>query len=193
MTHRMGLDKANVVEAAAKLIDEEGITQLSLGHLAERLGVRTPSLYNHIAGLPGLKRDLSLYSRRDLLDRITRVTIGKACDEAIFAFIDAYRAYALAHPGCYTLTLAAPDPEDQEILIVSQRAIEVIQAILTPYKLSEENSIHAIRSLRSIVQGFVSIEAAGGFAIPIDLDASLHWMIKLFIIGLKDDPETRHG
>ena len=61
MAHRMGLAKASVVEAAAKLIDEEGIAQLSLGHLAERLGVRTPSLYNHIAGLPGLKRDLSLY------------------------------------------------------------------------------------------------------------------------------------
>jgi AcrR family transcriptional regulator len=43
MSHRMGLDKASVVEAAAKLVDEEGIDQLTLGRLAERLGVRNPA------------------------------------------------------------------------------------------------------------------------------------------------------
>src|SRR5579864_2626218 len=68
MSHRVGLNQAAVIEAAAKLVDEEGIEQLSLGHLAERLDVRTPSLYNHVAGLPGLKRDLALYCLRDLLD-----------------------------------------------------------------------------------------------------------------------------
>ena len=34
MSHRAGLDQASVVEAAVKLIDEEGIEQLSLGRLA---------------------------------------------------------------------------------------------------------------------------------------------------------------
>src|SRR2546430_5946247 len=70
MSHRAGLDQASVVEAAVKLVDEEGIEQLTLGRLAERLGVRTPSLYNHVAGLPGLKHELMLYCLHDLLDRI---------------------------------------------------------------------------------------------------------------------------
>src|SRR5919108_4531499 len=74
MSHRVGLDQATVVEAAARLVDEEGIDQLTLGRLAERLGVRTPSLYNHVAGLPGLKRDLARYCLRDLLDSMLRST-----------------------------------------------------------------------------------------------------------------------
>src|SRR5438552_6992149 len=82
MSHRVGLDQSTVVEAAAKLVDEEGIEQLTLGHLAERLGVRTPSLYNHVAGLSGLKHDLALYSLRDLLDRILHATVGKSRAEA---------------------------------------------------------------------------------------------------------------
>src|SRR5215472_7695302 len=72
VSHRVGLDQRTVVEAAAKLVDEEGIEQLTLGRLAERLGVRTPSLYNHVAGLSGLKHDLALYCLRDTLERITR-------------------------------------------------------------------------------------------------------------------------
>jgi AcrR family transcriptional regulator len=184
MSHRVGLDQATVVEAAARLVDEEGIEQLSLGHLAERLGVRTPSLYNHIAGLPGLKHDLALYCLRDVLNRLLRATIGKSRAEAIFAFADAYRAYARETPGRYALTLQAPAPFDQELQTVSQQIIEVALAILAPYKLSEEEAIHAIRSLRSIVHGFISLEAAGGFAMPVDLDASFHWLINVFVAGL---------
>jgi AcrR family transcriptional regulator len=184
MSHRVGLDQATVVEAAAKLVDQEGLEQLSLGRLAERLGVRTPSLYNHVAGLPGLKHDLALYCLRDLLDRITRATIGKSRTEAIFALANAYRTYARETPGRYALTLQAPDPGDQELQAIAQQIVDVLRAVLAPYRLSEEEAIHAIRSLRSMVHGFISLEVAGGFGMPVDLDASFHWLINLFIAGL---------
>jgi AcrR family transcriptional regulator len=181
----VGLDKATVVETAAKLVDEEGIEQLSLGHLAERLGVRTPSLYNHVAGLPGLKHDLAIYCLHDLLDRITRATIGKSHAEAIVALANAYRAYARETPGRYALTQQAPDPADKELQVIAKQVVDVVRAVLVPYSYSEEEAIHAIRSLRSIVHGFVSLEVAGGFGIPVDLDASFQWLIKLFVAGLK--------
>ncbi len=187
MSRRAGLDKATIVEAAAKLVDEEGIEQLSLGRLAESLGVRTPSLYNHVAGLPGLKHDLALYCLRDVLNHLLRATIGKSRAEAIFAFANAYRAYARETPGRYALTLQAPDPRDRELQAIAQQIIEVALAILAPYKLSEQEAIHAIRGLRSIVHGFISLEGVGGFAMPVDLDASFHWLINLFIAGL-DQP-----
>jgi len=184
MSHKVGLDKATVVEEAAKLVDEEGLEQLSLGRLAERLGVRTPSLYNHVAGLPGLKRDLALYCLCDLLDRRQRVTIGKSRAEAILAFADAYRAYARQTPGRYALTLQAPPPGDPELQAVAQQIVDVVRAVLAPYRLSEEEAIHAIRGLRSLVHGFSSLEIAGGFGMPVDLEASFQWLIHLFIAGL---------
>jgi AcrR family transcriptional regulator len=198
MSHRVGLDHATVVEAAAKLVDEEGMEQLTLGRLAERLGVRTPSLYNHVAGLSGLKRDLALYCLRDLLDHILRTIIGKSGAEAIFALADAYRAYTRETPGRYALTLQAPDPADQELAAIAQQIMEVLRAVLAPYGLSEEEAIHAIRGLRSIVHGFSSLEVAGGFSMPIDLDASFHWLITLFLAGLHRStgsplPEERQG
>ncbi|OLB59406.1 MAG: hypothetical protein AUG82_05020 [Ktedonobacter sp. 13_1_20CM_4_53_11] len=190
MSHRAGLDQASVVEAAVKLIDEEGIEQLSLGRLAERLGVRTPSLYNHVAGLPGLKHDLTLYCLHDLLDLILRSTVGKSRAEAIFALANAYRAYAREAPGRYALTVQAPDPGDQEVQALAQQLVDVVRAVLAPYRLSEEVAIHAIRGLRSIVHGFISLEVAGGFAMPVDLDASFHWLINLFISGLSQPTVT---
>lgn len=185
MAHRAGLDRAAVVEAAAKLVDEEGIEQLSLGHLAERLGIRTPSLYNHVAGLPGLRHELAIYSARDLLAHLTRATIGKSRGDAILALADAYRAYARQYPGRYQFTLQAPPADDTQMSALSEELVNVMWAILRPYHLSDETTVHAIRSMRSIVHGFVSLEVAGGFAMPIQLDDSFHWLINLYIAGLQ--------
>lgn len=184
MSHRAGLDQVSVVEAAVRLIDEEGLDQLSLGRLAERLGVRTPSLYNHIAGLPGLMRDLALYSLRDLYEHITRATIGKAGGEAILALADSFRAYAKEAPGRYALTQQAPDFNDPEVQAAAQRVVGVAQAVLAAYNLREEDAIHAIRGLRSIVHGFLSLENEGGFKMAVDTEASFHWLLNLFIAGL---------
>lgn len=189
MAHRAGLDHSSVVEAAAKLVDEEGIEQLTLGRLAERLGVRTPSLYNHVAGLPGLKHDLALYCLRDVFDRLTRAAIGKSRAEAIFAFANTYLSYARATPGRYAFTLA-PDPDDQEVQILAKQLVDAVRAILAPYNLNEEDTIHAIRSLRSIVHGFILLEASGGFRMPVDPDTSFHWLINMFIAGLRQPAEA---
>src|SRR5258708_29382871 len=140
MSHRAGLDRSTVVEAAAKLVDEEGIEQLTLGRLAERLGVRTPSLYNHVAGLPGLKHDLALYCLRDVFDRITRAAIGKSRAEAIFAFANTYLSDARETPARSAFTLA-PDPAAQEVQILAKHLVPAIRAILAPYTLSEVDAV----------------------------------------------------
>jgi AcrR family transcriptional regulator len=173
------------VEEAAKLISEEGIEQLSLGRLAERLGIRSPSLYNHVAGLTGLKHDLALYCSRELIGRLTRATIGKSGREAIFALANAFRDYAREAPARYALTLQAPDAKDQELQDVARQLVDIARAVLAPYKLGEEEAIHAIRSLRSIVHGFISLEMSGGFGMPVDLDVSFHWLISMFVDGLE--------
>ncbi len=191
MAHRAGLDRAAVVEAAAKLVDEEGFEQLALGRLAERLGIRTPSLYNHVAGLPGLRHELALYCARDLLAQLTRATIGMARADAILALADTYRAYASQYPGRYTFTIQAPTADDPQMTAVAEDILSVIWAVLRPYNLGEEQTIHAIRSLRSIVQGFVSLEAAGAFAMPVKLDDSFHWLLQLFIAGLQTPTPER--
>ena len=105
MPPKAGLDHAAVVQAAAALADTAGIDQLTLADLAVRLGVRTPSLYNHVAGLPGLHRDLALLGTRELCARLSRVAIGKSGDAAVQALCQAYRAFVNERPGLYAATV----------------------------------------------------------------------------------------
>lgn len=191
MPHRAGLDQTKVVEEAARLVDYEGVEQLSLKRLAERLGVRSPSLYNHVpGGLSGLQHDLAVYCLRELLDRLMRATIGKSREDAIFAFANAFRSYAQEMPGRYFLTLRAPDPDDQELQAVAGQTLDVVRAVLAPYRLNEQNTIHAIRGLRSIVHGFISLEAREGFRMAVATDESFHWLISMYITGLEQLPSN---
>jgi AcrR family transcriptional regulator len=175
------------VAVAAALADAHGLDQLALAHVAAQLGVRLPSLYNHVDGLPGLRRELALLGLREFLDRISRAAIGKTGDEAVMAVAQAYRRFVLDRPGLYAATVPATAPDDQALQQASQAILDVILAVLAPYGLTEQAAIHAVRGLRSITHGFATLELAGGFGMPLDRDESFCLLIYAYVAGLRAD------
>jgi AcrR family transcriptional regulator len=179
-----GLDAEQVLHAAGALVDEEGWALLSLTRLAERLNIRTPSLYNHVASLEQLRRDLGLMAAREMLARMAKATQGKSRSDAIYSIAEAYRAYAQEHPGQYAATLRAPDPEDAEFQAVARETIDLMVDVLKPFSIVGDMALHVVRALRSLAHGFVSLELLGGFGLPLDLDWSYRAMLTVFIEGL---------
>ena len=186
MARSVGINRIQIVEVAAALADAHGLERLTLAHVAAELGVRLPSLYNHIDGLAGLRRELALFGLRHLLDRLSRATIGKSSDRAVLALAQAYRSYVIEHPGCYAATVRAPAPDDLEQYQASQAIIEVALAVLEPYGLDQQAAIHAIRGLRSIVHGFATLELIGGFGMPLDREESFQRLLHAYLVGLQD-------
>jgi hypothetical protein len=76
-------------------------------------------------------------------------------------------------------------PTDDAQLAASQEPIEVALAVLAPYNLGPTDSIHIVRGLRSLIHGFISLEAAAGFGLPVDLDESFERLIQTFLAGLR--------
>jgi AcrR family transcriptional regulator len=181
------LGSEQVLHEAVALVDEEGWEQLSLARLAERLNIRTPSLYNHVAGLTGLRRDLRLLGARELTARLSQAAAGKSRGDAIFAIGWAYRAFAHEHPGLYAAALRAADPDDAEFQAVAREAVELLTALLEPFGLTDHAALHAVRGLRSLAHGFVSLEAVGGFGLPLDLDETYWRLLRMYVIGLGGD------
>jgi AcrR family transcriptional regulator len=181
---RAGLTKDKVVEAAAVLADEVGLTRLTLAALADRLGVRQPSLYKHIDSLAGLHRSISLQSKVEMGSVLSRAAVGRAGADAIVAMSHAYRNWALEHPARYQAANAMGDPGDLEIETVSLASIQVIADVLTAYELEGDDAIDAIRAFRSALHGFVSFETDGDFALSADVNRSFDRLIKGFIVAL---------
>jgi len=91
---RAGLTADSVVERAAEMVDESGLDGLNLAALAQSLGVRIPSLYKHVDGMPGLRRGITLQAKIVLRDALGRAAIGRSRDDAIRGMaVDIERSY----------------------------------------------------------------------------------------------------
>ena len=166
------------------MADEVGLNSLTLAALAERLGVKQPSLYKHIDSLAGLHRSVSLLAKRELGEAVSRAAVGRSSADAIFAMSHAYRNWAILHPGRYDVSHTPPAPGDVEDQTTTTAAIQTIVDVLTAYRLEGDDSVDAIRAFRSIVHGFVSLETTGGFALKADIDRSFDRLIHGFTVAL---------
>jgi AcrR family transcriptional regulator len=181
---RAGLDTERVLDAAARIADADGLRAVTLARLASELGVRAPSLYNHVEGHGDVLRALAVRGVRALTGALRDAAVGRSRADALAAAARAYRGFAHAHPGLYAASVAAPATGDPEHRAAAQEAVEVIFAMLRGWSLEGDDAVHAARAFRSAVHGFVLLEAAGGFGIPVDLDDSFDRLLATLAGGL---------
>jgi AcrR family transcriptional regulator len=184
MAKRAGIDLEAVVRAAAKIADEDGWDALTLARVAAKLRIRSPSLYNHVGGLKGLRRELKLLALRDLNTALSRATIGKSRDDAVRGLAAAYRAFVKRHPGTYAATMVAAPKNDPAVEAAAGQVVETCLAVLSGYELDRREGLHAIRAMRSAVHGFAALETAGGFGLPLDVDKSFEWLVSAVLKGV---------
>jgi AcrR family transcriptional regulator len=174
---RAGLTETRVVEEGARIADEVGLSSLTLAAVAERLGVRQPSLYKHVAGTDGLRRSISIRAKIELAAVLRRATVGRARGDAIASMATAYRGWAKQHPGRYAAVQRAPVRGDADDEAAGAEVVQVAVDVMAGYNLRDDDAIDAIRGLRAALHGFVSLEAAGGFAMPVDIDRSFERLV----------------
>jgi AcrR family transcriptional regulator len=183
---RAGLSRDDVVAAAAELIDEIGYHELTMGLLAQRLGVRAPSLYKHVDGLADLRHRVATLAMTELGDAVRDAMQGRAGRDALTALLTATRAYVTAHPGRYTATIGAEfTGPDDPLLAASARVIDSIAAVLRGYGVGEAEMVHAIRTIRCTLHGFAVLQASNGFQWSGDPDETFDWMIAFIDRGLR--------
>ncbi|MDX6723503.1 MAG: hypothetical protein QOD73_1907, partial [Solirubrobacteraceae bacterium] len=73
-----------------------------------------------------------------------------------------------------------------ELAGAARSAVEVMLAILRGYGLEGDEAIHGARALRSALHGFVSLEVAGGFGLPVALDESFDRMVAALARGIRE-------
>lgn len=169
---RAGLTTARVVAEAAMVADEVGLDRLTLAAVAQRFGVALPSLYKHVDGLDGLRRDLAVLGTAELAAALAGAAVGRAGRDALEGIAGAYRAFAGARPGLYAASVRAPEAGDEEHDAVAQQALDVVYAVMRGYRLEGDDAVHAIRVLRAALHGFVTMDAAGGFGMPQSVEES---------------------
>ncbi len=154
----VALTRRSIAREALAILDEEGAAGLTVRHLARRLGVQSPSLYNHVT------------SRADLLDAVTELLdaeIDTACLDhpdwrsGVTAFARSYRTAFRAHPEA--LALIARRPVETAAAL---GAYDAALAALLRAGWPPPGALHLLASIDFLALGSALVPFTGGFVRP---------------------------
>jgi AcrR family transcriptional regulator len=154
-----------ILAAARELLEREGPEGLSMRRLAERIGIRAPSLYKHFPSKQALEAALISDGFQEQAARFEAALAG--CDEPVLAMAAAYRGFARRHPHLYRLmydgalerSLLRPGSEDAAVA-------PVLEAFGRDRDLA--------RAAFAFAHGMTILELNGRFPHDADLDAAWH-------------------
>lgn len=182
---RAGLDVDVVLQASVLIADSEGLESLTVAKLAASLGVKAPSLYNHIESLETLKGHLTTQGLLLLLDRSRDAIAGVAGRDALDGLGHSQRQFAKEHPGLWAATQLPVAGWSEAALKAADAYLALVLAVLRGYDTTGDAAIHAIRVIRASLRGFIDLELGGGFGLPQDVDASFSTLLKMTDAALR--------
>ncbi|MGC0403800.1 AcrR family transcriptional regulator [Streptomyces sp. SAI-126] len=153
-----------IATAARELLEESGPTALTLRALADRLGIKAPSLYKHFPDKQAVEVELiaqMLEESAAALESAEQLAPG-----SLPALAEAYRTYALAHPHLYCLSTERPLPRPALPPGLEDRAA-------MPLMRACDGDLDLARSVWAFAHGMVILEIHGRF--PDDADLGAAW------------------
>ncbi|BBX18576.1 TetR family transcriptional regulator [Mycolicibacterium duvalii] len=179
------LSRDAIVNAALTFLDREGWDALTINALANQLGTKGPSLYNHVHSLDDLRRTVRMRVVGDIIEMLNTVAQGRSPDDAVVVMASAYRSYAHHHPGRYSAFTRMPlGGDDPEFTDATHAAAAPVISVLAAYGLDEEAAFYAALEFWSAMHGFVLLEMTGVMA-GIDTDAVFTDMVMRLAAGMR--------
>jgi len=167
---RTSLDE--IVGAGRDLLESEGLAGLSMQAVAERVGVRAPSLYKRVRSRDDLIRLIAESALSDLTSQLDAVAVAEPNTDPVHRFTalaHAVRAFARTSPEAYRLMFSPPSDgagASPESIARSAAAILSVAAELA----GPDDALDAARTATAWTTGFIAMELAGGFRLGGDVD-----------------------
>ena len=152
-----------LVAAARALLEEEGPDALSMRRVAERVGIRAPSIYKHFADKRALENAIVSAGFVDLASAFRAAQDGAA--DPLGALARAYREFARRRPHLYRLMTERPlDRANLTPGVEDEAARPLVEAV-------GGDAIRA-RAIWAFAHGMTILELNGRFPPGADLDAA---------------------
>jgi AcrR family transcriptional regulator len=147
-----------IVAAARELLEAEGPDGLSMRRIADRIGIRAPSIYKHLPDKQALEAALISAGFEEWAE------VAEAAGTDLAELARAYREHAKRHPHLYRLMTDRPLARDRLAPGVEERgAAPIVAAVGDP---------DAARALWAFAHGMTILELNGRFPADADLDAA---------------------
>lgn len=163
---------AEIVAAGRELLEESGPSGVTMQKIADRVGVRAPSLYKRVRDRDALITAVAVATLEELMVRLEQ------SDRSLEGLGHAYRAFAHERPEGFRLlfTTSLPQTEiDRSGEIIVESMARVVGA---------ERALDAARLVTAWATGFVQVELAHAFRLDGDVEAAFEYGLATLRRGL---------
>ena len=160
-----------IVNAARELLEEEGIEALSMRRIAQRLGIRAPSIYKHLTDKDALEAAIISTGFEEQAALFEAAL--EHSDDPLGAVARAYRDFGREHPHLYRLM--TDRTLNRELVVPGSEE----RAALSLYKATGEN-MDLARAAWAFGHGMTILELNNRFPPGADLDAAWEHGIAAF-------------
>ena len=164
----MSSRRDEILEVAVTVLEEAGPEALTMRELADRMGIRAPSLYKHVKDKDDIIAGVQERALLDLGRHLSSVT-----GHGLLALSEAYRTWARAHPRLYEVATRRP-------LARERIAAGVEDAAAAPLVTAVGGDEHVARALWALAHGLVDLELSHRFPPEADLDATWETAVSRF-------------
>lgn len=161
-----------IVAAGRDILEVAGPSGLTMQAVAERVGVRAPSLYKRVRDRDALHAAVAEASIDELTARL------EAAGEDLAALAHAYRDFAHQHPEGFRLMFTVAAPHDA----LERSAVPLIRA--TSALVGEEDALDAARLFTAWATGFLQMELSGAFRLGGDVDRAFEYGLSRLTAGM---------
>ena len=123
----LGARAEEVLGAARQLLEERGHDGLRMRELADRIGIKAPTLYAHFAGKRDLENALIAIGLEEQARAAAEALGDTPPEEGVGVMWSAYRAWALRNPALHLLIAARTlDREDRAVAAAERPGAEMV-------------------------------------------------------------------
>ncbi|SFS03908.1 transcriptional regulator, TetR family [Microbacterium sp. cf046] len=166
---------AEIVDAGRDILESAGASRLTMQAVAERVGVRAPSLYKRVRDRDALLMLVAAASADDLAARL------EASDGSLAELARVYRGFAHAHPEGFRLMFTV-DGAAESMARASAPVLRATRDLVGP-----DAALDAARLVTAWATGFVNMELSGSFRFDGDLDRAFEYGLERLAAGLGAD------
>lgn len=168
--------RRRLLDAAARLISEQGMAGLSVRRLATEVGTSTMAVYTYFGGLPELVRAVVAEGFARLAQHLADVPHTDNPTDDLLGLAWAYRANALDNPQMYAVMFGSaslgsdgPSAENRDDgRYTFDVLVSATQRVIESGVFRREDPEQVAAQLWSALHGYVMLELAGYFAAEQD-------------------------
>lgn len=181
--------REQIIAAGRELLEEGGVDAVTMQAVADRVGVRAPSLYRHVRDRGTLLEVVAAATVAELAERAEAVRDDRDPRVSIASSMGELRRFAQERPQGYALAFGvapgAPRPSLGEIQRSVQPLLDAMTALLGPGP-----ALEAARLVTAWAHGFIMMEHAGAFRMGGDLDVAWAWGLERLVAALGGHPAS---